>query len=59
MYCSANGTLTIDGRGYFQHFVLRQMTLDTLLTWVEAGTGPGGDRAERCSRRRRSWPGQS
>jgi hypothetical protein len=38
---------TIDGRGYYRRFVLRQMTLDTLLTWVEPDTGPGGDRAER------------
>jgi len=26
---------TIDGRGYYRRFVLRQMTLDTLLTWVK------------------------
>jgi hypothetical protein len=38
---------TIDGRGYFRRFVLRQMTLDTLLSWVDPTTGPGGDRAER------------
>ncbi len=25
---------TIDGRGFYRRFVLRQMTLDTLLTWV-------------------------
>ncbi|MDY3553987.1 hypothetical protein R5W24_003101 [Gemmata sp. JC717] len=28
---------TIDGAGYFRRFVLRQMTLDTLLTWVTPG----------------------
>ena len=38
---------TIDGRGYFRRFVLRQMTLDTLLTWVDPATGPGGDKGER------------
>ena len=38
---------TIDGRGYYRRFVLRQMTLDTLLTWVDPTIGPGGDRAER------------
>lgn len=26
---------TIDSRGYYRRFVLRQMTLDTLLTWVK------------------------
>ncbi len=38
---------TIDGRGYYRRFVLRQMTLDTLLTWVDPTAGPGGDKAER------------
>ncbi|MDB5305993.1 MAG: hypothetical protein JWO38_195 [Gemmataceae bacterium] len=39
---------TIDTRGLFRRFVLRQMTLDTLLTWVTppAGVAPG-DRGER------------
>jgi hypothetical protein len=39
---------TIDTRGFFRRFVLRQMTLDTLLTWVHppAGVAPG-DRGER------------
>ena len=33
---------TIDNRGYFRRFVLRQMTLDTLLTWLNppAGAAP-------------------
>jgi hypothetical protein len=38
---------TIDGRGFYRRFVLRQMTLDTLLTWVDPMTGPGGDKSER------------
>ena len=38
---------TIDGRGFYRRFVLRQMTLDTLLTWVDPNSGPGGDKAER------------
>ncbi len=44
---------TIDSRGYYRRFVLRQTTLDTLLTWVhppdESGPArPGlGDPAER------------
>jgi hypothetical protein len=38
---------TIDGRGFYRRFVLRQMTLDTLLTWVDPSAGPGGDPAER------------
>src|SRR5262249_4399001 len=38
---------TIDGRGFYRRFVLRQMTLDTLLTWVDPATGPGGDKGER------------
>lgn len=39
---------TIDAKGFYRRFVLRQMTLDTLLTWVNppAGVGPG-DRGER------------
>jgi hypothetical protein len=39
---------TIDAKGFYRRFVLRQMTLDTLLTWVNppAGAGPG-DRGER------------
>ncbi len=31
---------TIDNSGYFRRFVLRQMTLDTLLTWVFPGEPP-------------------
>lgn len=38
---------TIDGRGFYRRFVLRQMTLDTLLTWVDPAIGPGGDKTER------------
>jgi hypothetical protein len=39
---------TIDHRGYFRRFVLRQMTLDTLLTWVDPPEGKLlGDRGER------------
>lgn len=38
---------TIDGRGFFRRFVLRQMTLDTLLTWVNPGPHAVGDRGER------------
>jgi hypothetical protein len=38
---------TIDGRGFYRRFVLRQMTLDTLLTWVDPTIGPGGDISER------------
>ncbi len=39
---------TIDNRGYFRRFVLRQMTLDTLLTWVDPPEGAAiGDRGER------------
>ncbi len=38
---------TIDGRGFYRRFVLRQMTLDTLLTWVDPAIGPGGDISER------------
>lgn len=38
---------TIDGRGYYRRFVLRQMTLDTLLMWVDPAVGPGGDKGER------------
>jgi hypothetical protein len=38
---------TIDGRGFYRRFVLRQMTLDTLMTWVDPKAGPGGDKAER------------
>jgi hypothetical protein len=43
---------TIDGRGFYRRFVLRQMTLDTLLTWVNpqgepAGTPGYSDPAER------------
>ena len=43
---------TIDNSGYYRRFVLRQMTLDTLLTWVSPGepgtsvTG-GSERSER------------
>lgn len=42
---------TIDNRGYYRRFVLRQMTLDTLLTWVDPPAGKDaarpGDRGER------------
>lgn len=40
---------TIDNRGHFRRFVLRQMTLDTLLTWVDPAEGvPAiGERNER------------
>jgi hypothetical protein len=32
---------TIDNRGFYRRFVLRQMTLDTLLTWVKPQGEPG------------------
>jgi len=40
---------TIDNQGHFRRFVLRQMTLDTLLTWVDPPSGvfAGGERSER------------
>jgi len=39
---------TIDGSGYYRRFVLRQMTLDALLTWVRPPAGvAGGDPGER------------
>ena len=38
---------TIDNSGYFRRFVLRQMTLDTLLTWVAPGPHAVGDNGER------------
>ncbi len=38
---------TIDNSGYFRRFVLRQMTLDTLLTWVAPGPHTVGDHGER------------
>jgi hypothetical protein len=40
---------TIDNAGYFRRFVLRQMTLDTLLTWVDPpdAVAAAGDRSER------------
>lgn len=38
---------TIDGKGYYRRFVLRQMTLDTLLSWVAGPEGAPGDRNER------------
>ncbi|WP_171472217.1 hypothetical protein [Frigoriglobus tundricola] len=38
---------TIDNAGYFRRFVLRQMTLDTLLTWVAPGPHAVGDPGER------------
>ncbi len=39
---------TIDNSGNFRRFVLRQMTLDTLLTWVDPPEGKLlGDRGER------------
>ncbi|MBY0457463.1 MAG: hypothetical protein K2V38_09020, partial [Gemmataceae bacterium] len=33
---------TIDNAGFFRRFVLRQMTLDTLLTWVNPGEPTAG-----------------
>lgn len=39
---------TIDAKGYYRRFVLRQMTLDTLLTWVYPPAGVAvGDFGER------------
>jgi len=39
---------TIDAKGFYRRFVLRQMTLDTLLTWVHPPAGVAvGDRGER------------
>jgi hypothetical protein len=38
---------TIDSRGYFRRFVLRQMTLDTLLTWIHPPVAAAGDSGER------------
>jgi hypothetical protein len=38
---------TIDNAGFFRRFVLRQMTLDTLLTWVAPGPHAVGDVGER------------
>jgi hypothetical protein len=38
---------TIDNAGYFRRFVLRQMTLDTLLTWVAPGPHAVGEPGER------------
>lgn len=39
---------TIDHKGFYRRFVLRQMTLDTLLTWVHPPAGVAvGDRGER------------
>ncbi|MCI0702174.1 MAG: hypothetical protein L0241_13910, partial [Planctomycetia bacterium] len=38
---------TIDNSGYFRRFVLRQMTLDTLLTWVAPGPHAVGEMSER------------
>ncbi len=43
---------TIDNSGFFRRFVLRQMTLDTLLMWVTPGEPPtsatgGSDKSER------------
>lgn len=38
---------TIDGKGFYRRFVLRQMTLDTLLSWVAGPDGAPGDRNER------------
>src|SRR5579883_2451581 len=35
----------IDSRGYYRRFVLRQPTLDALLTWI--GEGPAGEPSER------------
>ncbi len=38
----------IDAKGFYRRFVLRQMTLDTLLTWVHPPAGVAvGDRGER------------
>ena len=59
--CSASGTRTRStAAGIYRRFVLRQMTLDTLLTWVDpddrarAATGTSG-----CSRPRRCWRARS
>lgn len=39
---------TIDSQGFYRRFVLRQMTLETLLTWVNPPAGTAvGDRGER------------
>ncbi|MBX9624760.1 MAG: hypothetical protein K2X82_13215 [Gemmataceae bacterium] len=38
---------TIDNKGFYRRFVLRQMTLDTLLSWVVGPDGAPGDRNER------------
>ncbi|MCS6864122.1 MAG: hypothetical protein RMJ56_10065 [Gemmataceae bacterium] len=38
---------TIDNAGYYRRFVLRQMTLDTLLSWVTPGPHATGDPTER------------
>jgi hypothetical protein len=38
---------TIDNRGFYRRFVLRQMTLDTLLTWVADGPHAVGSQGER------------
>jgi hypothetical protein len=38
---------TIDNRGFYRRFVLRQMTLDTLLTWVAEGPHAVGTAGER------------
>ncbi len=38
---------TIDNAGYYRRFVLRQMTLDTLLSWVAPGPHATSDPTER------------
>ena len=38
---------TIDNTGHYRRFVLRQMTLDTLLTWVYPGEPGAFDKSER------------
>lgn len=38
---------TIDNAGHYRRFVLRQMTLDTLLTWVAPGPHAVGEPSER------------
>ena len=57
--CSASGTRTPSTTaGYFRRFVLRQMTLDTLLTWVDPVTGPGR-RQDRAALRGRGGAGRA
>jgi hypothetical protein len=50
---------TIDNAGHFRRFVLRQMTLDTLLTWVTPGEPGAADKGERLFERPRCSPAPS